>query len=155
MGRKPLGLGGRIQKGKAMTRYPSTAHIPQRVIDQMTPEQRKELGLKTDSERREAYEAGQERKLQADCERELSRRNIVFLHMSHRAREKQGWPDLVFPYKGRFMAVELKTGVGRLSDDQKKVLENLASNGASCHVVRSLKGFIDLFAKNKRNEYGD
>lgn len=86
----------------------------------------------------------QEKELQRLCEQELSRRGIPYLHLSHRAREKAGWPDLVFPSFGRFFAVELKTKTGKLSKDQKRVMQGLEHHDALCAVVRSHRELVQL-----------
>lgn len=132
-----------------MTRFPNKAHLPQNIIDAMTPEQRKEIGVKSTTDQRKGCEAGKERVLQADCERYLLSKGVTYLHISHRAREKQGWPDLVFPWRGRFYGVELKTSAGKLTKDQEYILAGLERTGAVTAVVRSLAEFIDLLNKHQ------
>jgi len=82
-----------------------------------------------------------ERDLQRDCENLLSQRGIEYLHLSPRAREKRGWPDLVFSVRGRAYAVELKSATGRLSDAQKRCLTRMAGNGWMVRVVRDFETF--------------
>lgn len=108
---------------------------------------------KTPDERNRADES-QERDLLRLCQWELHRRGIESLHLSTRAREKKGWPDLTFsmPAKphGRPFAVELKTSTGRLSDDQAKMLHDLAQDGWITAIVRSIESFIDLIGLDER-----
>jgi len=85
-----------------------------------------------------------EKELQRLCEQELSRRGIVYLHLSPMAREKVGWPDLVFCANGSPRAVELKTTTGRLSPDQERVLSRMQANGWQTYVVRSFDVFKSL-----------
>ena len=85
-----------------------------------------------------------EKELQHLCELELSRRGIEHLHLSPRAREKAGWPDLTFVLDGVPYAVELKTAAGRLSEAQERVLGRMACNGWRCVVVRSIGAFVEL-----------
>ena len=93
--------------------------------------------------------------LQKLCEQELSRRSIEFLHLSYRAREKKGYPDLTFcvrfpsahnphDYVIEPFAVELKTKDGRLSADQMDTLKRMASNGWTVRVIRSFESFVKL-----------
>lgn len=92
-------------------------------------------------------DAKEERTLQRLCNHELSRRGIEYLHLSHRAREKPGWPDLIFAVNNRFCAVELKSAVGRLSDEQKAVLDRLEAQGWDVAVLRSyeqFRAFLDI-----------
>ena len=87
-----------------------------------------------------------EKELQRLCELELHGRGIVYLHLSPKAREKSGWPDLCFPLpeSGRFTAVELKSKRGRLSQEQVDVLENMKDCGAAVYVIRDMVDFIDV-----------
>ena len=82
-----------------------------------------------------------ERDLQRLCEMELSRRGIVYMHLSPRAREKAGWPDLTFANNGRPYAIELKGPVGVLADHQSRLLMAMAANGWQTAVVRSYEQF--------------
>ena len=91
-----------------------------------------------------ANDYARESALQKLCEQELSRRNIVYLHLSPRAREKQGWPDLVFALNGVPIACELKSATGKLSSDQSKLFARMAANGWRTHVVRSFDHFKNL-----------
>jgi len=88
----------------------------------------------------------------------LSRRGIAYLHLSPKARERGGWPDLTFSVSGwdatlhksqdlwiaRAYAVELKSASGRLSDVQRAVLGQMQSNGWIVRVVRSFEDFRAL-----------
>lgn len=110
----------------------------------MMPEKdRKEMGIETDAERSARLEREDEDALQEECENILALRigMDAFLHLSKRAREKSGWPDLVFPLRGKFVAVELKARNGVVSEDQKRVLGDLMAQGAHVHVVRRFLDF--------------
>lgn len=85
-----------------------------------------------------------ERELQQLCEQELSRRGIWCLHLSPRAREKAGVPDLIFAVDGVAFGVELKTATGKLSEAQKATLEHMAANRWRTAVVRSFDEFRGL-----------
>ncbi len=60
-----------------------------------------------------------------------------------------GSPDLVGLVigTGRFLAVEIKTAVGRLSDEQKAWLATIAGMGGITRVIRSVEEAIDLVAE--------
>ena len=88
-----------------------------------------------------------EARLQAACEAWLSQHGIEYLHLSPRAREKRGWPDLTFALGGRACAVELKSATGQLSQDQKELLDRLAGNGWLVAVCRELSEFTEWVRK--------
>jgi len=52
----------------------------------------------------------------------------------------EGWPDLIVITKSNTYYIEIKTPTGRLSTNQKKMLELLPNS----YVVRSLKQWEDL-----------
>ena len=99
-------------------------------------------------------DAGEEKQLQRLCELELSRCGIEFLHMSYRAREKRGWPDLTFCVVGRPFAIELKTATGQLSQDQRQVLAAMEANGWLVRIVRSFDDFR-MIAKHGSTRHGE
>lgn len=47
-----------------------------------------------------------------------------------------GWPDLVAWRPGRFIAIEVKSATGKLSDEQTDVLASLTAAGVETYVVR-------------------
>lgn len=47
-----------------------------------------------------------------------------------------GWPDLLLWRPGRIIAVELKTDVGKVTDDQEDVLRSLSDAGVEAFVWR-------------------
>jgi hypothetical protein len=107
----------------------------------MRPEDREAMGIQLPAERAEKMAKQAERDLQRDCENLLRLRGIEFLHLSHRAREKEGWPDLVFALRSAFCAVELKVGVKQPSTEQERCLASLKANGARVSVCRTLEEF--------------
>ncbi len=84
-----------------------------------------------------------ERELQRLCELELSRRGIWYLHLSPRAREKAGTPDILACVNGIAFACELKSASGKLSNEQKATLEQMAGNGWHTVVARNMRQFIE------------
>ena len=108
----------------------------------MSSVDRKMFGVLLPEERIKKLEAQSEKKLQSMCESELNRRNIVYLHLSFRAREKIGWPDLVFCINGKPFAIELKTTNGKLTLEQINLHIRMADNGWNTKVVRSFDEFL-------------
>lgn len=122
----------------------NAATLPPNVIRCMNPADRKAVGVQPPDEIQVGIDVAAEKVLQRDCENWLRLHGVEALHLSHRAREKSGWPDLTFAIDGRPYAVELKTATGRLSTDQERVLSRLKANGWQTAVVRSLPGFLEL-----------
>jgi hypothetical protein len=86
-----------------------------------------------------------ERELLKLCCNDLCRRGVPFLHLSPKAREKAGWPDLCFCVNGKFYGIELKKARGGVvSDAQKTTLAQLAKCGAVVGVVRTFKEWQDV-----------
>ena len=113
-----------------------TAEEFRRVTGNMTqPELVKEAAHETKAD------AKAEKILQVQCENYLRLNDIEFLHLSSRAREKEGWPDLVFCLRGIPWAVELKTATGTVSEEQSRVLTNMTHNGWTVRVIRSFMEF--------------
>jgi len=120
------------------------AEITPKMASMMSPADRKALGVLTPEQRAAKVEAQTEAPLQKLCEQELSRRGIVYLHLSFRAREKIGWPDLTFVISGRPYAVELKTARGVVTPEQTDTLQRMSANGWRCHVCRSFERFVEI-----------
>jgi len=115
--------------------------IPSQVARLMKPEDRKAAGIVLPEEAAAKHEARQKRELQRLCEQELSRRGIVYPHLSPRAREAAGWPDLTFALGGRPVAVQVRTKSGKLSPNEVELLAAMRANGWRVYVVRGLPGF--------------
>lgn len=127
--------------------------LTQGMIDCMKVEDRRMLGLQTAPPATSTTKNKPEKQLQRDCENWLRLKGYEFLHLSPRAREKIGWPDLVWPdpaRRGQFCCAELKTATGQLSEEQENVLRNLAKCGARIGIIRSLQEFI-VFAEGTFN----
>lgn len=87
-----------------------------------------------------------ESQLQRDCETWLRLHGIEYLHLSLKAREKPGWPDLTFAIDGKACGVELKTATGTLNAAQKELHPLLQANGwrvAVCRSVEQLREFCE------------
>lgn len=130
--------------------------LPPAMLARMSPEARAALGLQTKAEHFAAHQPKREdhaeRELQKLCEQELSLRGIETLHLSYRAREKKGWPDLTFALPHRPIVVELKSATGKLENDQVRVLTRMAANGWEVYVIRDFDRFRDLLDGKELNE---
>jgi len=82
-------------------------------------------------------DAKAEKVLQGQCESDLHTAHTAYLHLSFRAREKVGWPDLVFVWFGWPLAVELKSMTGTLSTEQEDMLTQMHKDGWHCYVLRT------------------
>ena len=93
-----------------------------------------------------------EKDILRQCHNELTRRGVkCCLHLSYRAREAKGWPDLTFAWKGVPCAGECKCkeAGGSLSEDQERVLADMRADGWTTGVWWSLeefKAFLDAVA---------
>ena len=96
-----------------------------------------------------------EKQLQGDSELTLHRLHIRYLHLSPRAREKKGWPDLTFVVNGYPLAVELKSATGTVSDEQTDMLTGMRENGWHCYVLRNYKDFWHILDSYMRKQPGE
>jgi len=58
---------------------------------------------------------------------------------------KNGTPDILVCYQGRFIAIEVKTDTGKTSPIQDYQLAKIAASGGSAYVVRSLEEAKEIF----------
>jgi hypothetical protein len=123
----------------------------------MPAAERKAMGIQTVQEAQGAYDDRAEKDLLRLCQQELSRRGVrVVHHLSHRAREHAGYPDLTFVLRGVPMACELKTKRGVVSAEQEATLAAMRLDGWRVRVCRSFEEFrawLDCEATNKTGEW--
>jgi len=67
--------------------------------------------------------------------------------MHFRAAAKKGVADVIGCFKGRFIAVEIKIGTDRLSDEQEGFMRNIEHVGGKAIVAKDLEGFKEAWAK--------
>jgi hypothetical protein len=124
--------------------------IPDRMRRLMPASARKECGIQTAQEAQEAYEIRYEKDLLKLCRQELGRRGVrVVHHLSHRAREHAGYPDLTFALKGVPMACELKKKDGVVSEDQEATMAAMRIDGWRVRVCRTFEEFKAWLDENK------
>ena len=61
---------------------------------------------------------------------------------------KPGWPDIIILYRGRMVAIELKSEKGRLSPAQKAMHTRLTLAGALVYTatcLEAVEGFLSAF----------
>ena len=128
------------------------------VLRCMRPEDRAALGVETfeeaDARGRAEDAVESEKVLQSACEGYLRREDTFCLHLSCRAREKAGAPDLMFAWHGVPMAIELKSRTGRLSAVQVSTLAQMERNGWETAVCRSYTEFQAVLAAAEKANKG-
>jgi len=139
-------------------------------LDDLTPEQRaqaeEQLGMSQPvdllpapvSDKPNKMDVKEEKVLQSQCEGLLNRRDIEYVHLSFRAREKIGWPDLTFALKVRDstsypVVVELKSAKGSLRKSQVEMLIRLKKDGWKVYVMRRYETFLDLINGHSPEEW--
>jgi len=128
-----------------------STNLPDAMLRRMRPEDRPSgnAGL-TQAEADAKREQREERAIQQDIERDLMRRGIIVCRprMDRKSTIRKGWPDLTFAYRGRFVALEVKTASGKLSHDQRDCIEALRSDlcGGVVAIVRSLRDVQSVLA---------
>jgi len=60
---------------------------------------------------------------------------------------RAGWPDLEIIYRGKFIGLEVKTRLGRVSTKQKRCHKDIMLAGGAVCVVRSLDQTIDFLTQ--------
>lgn len=130
--------------------------LPDHMIRCMSPEMRRSLGIQTMEEAGQSYEVRAEKDLLRLCQQELRRRGVLeVIHLSHRAREHPGLPDLVFSMNGAPCACELKTKHGIVSSVQKECQDRMEMDQWQVRVCRSFdefRGWLDKISQEQNNE---
>ena len=94
------------------------------------------------------YLAGQEKKLQQDCENYLRQHDLFYLRMPmHRATGiRLGWPDFaVFFANYQCALIEMKVEGGSVSENQHKLHDEYQrQTGEHVFIVTSFVQFVDL-----------
>lgn len=127
--------------------------LPEHMIRCMSPEVRRSLGIATVQEAQQAHDCRAEKDLLRLCQQELSRRGVLeVIHLSHRAREHPGLPDLVFSMNGTPCACELKTKRGIVSSVQKECQDRMEMDQWQVRVCRSFDEFREWLDGIKNNQ---
>lgn len=95
-----------------------------------------------------------ERDIQAKCNAILRDLGIPFIHMekghSNKATtHRKGIADLLFWYRDKSYAVELKTKSGIVKPEQAAFLASLARQGVVTGVCRSVDDFVEFLKDNE------
>lgn len=115
--------------------------LPPNIIDRMAPSDRASIGVKTSAEHRAKAAAQDEREIQKGIASYLRLLDIPFNQDAmHRKRTGTvGWPDFVFPYKGKFIAWEVKCPWSRaLRPEQAAMSRDLQRAGAEWRLITSV-----------------
>ena len=74
----------------------------------------------------------------------------AFVHLAEGWEvHRNGWPDFLCVVEGQPVAVEVKSGNGRLTKEQCEVMNVLASSGISCYVWHPDQG-LTLYQQGRR-----
>jgi RecB family endonuclease NucS len=68
---------------------------------------------------------------------------------------QRGVPDILCCYRGRFVALEVKTGKGRLSGPQRVQIMRIRRASGKAHVVKSVQEAREIFANIDREDDSD
>ena len=140
--------------------------LPQRIIEKMSPGDRKELGLKTDAEKREINETKSEAQVQCEVEALLRLRGYWprspafldgktprrgwYVHL-HKTKKNPILLDLLTMSNGRCLELELKTTSGKVRPEQEAILK---SKGTA--LARSAAEALEIIKQwEKSNERED
>ena len=120
-------------------------HVASKVAD---PAERKRLGG-TPEERRAKYEAGLERKFQAEVCGFCRRHNLVPCHSdpTKKSTYTKGAPDLIIFGRGLCLPLELKVGYNKLTPDQIEFQRALNAAGNEMRVAYDLQSALFIIAE--------
>lgn len=120
-----------------------------RMVQMITPQDRKNLGLQTHEERMKKYAATTERELQRQIVQYLALRGIEaeWKRTDKKSTGTVGWPDITFAVKCNGIpcacAYEVKFGTGTLSRAQSDMLERMQAS-PNCWRVRVIRNFTEV-----------
>ena len=67
--------------------------------------------------------------------------------LSRNVHRKRGWADIIGIWKGRPLAIEVKSKTGRLAPHQKSFLDEWASYGGIAMMARSVEDVMQRLAE--------
>ena len=90
-----------------------------------------------------------EGKVKARVKKILDERGVYYFCPATGGYGRSGIPDFICCFKGKFMAIECKAGVGKLTALQHRELQRIQDAGGECFVVRednvgNLSSYLDL-----------
>lgn len=88
-----------------------------------------------------------EKQFESEVKGWLKDHGAWFLKTWSNGVQRAGVPDILVCYKGRFIALELKTKSGRVSELQKYEIERIRKAGGHAVVLRDETDDFDLFKK--------
>lgn len=63
-----------------------------------------------------------------------------------RTATRKGTPDILCCYRGLFLAIEVKTQKGRLSPEQRELIQSIENTGGQALVARSIEDVENFFS---------
>ena len=90
-----------------------------------------------------------EGKVKAQVKKILDEHGVYYFCPATGGYGRSGIPDFICCFKGKFMAIECKAGVGKLTALQHRELQRIQDAGGECFVVRedsvgNLSSYLDL-----------
>lgn len=124
--------------------------LPENILKRMDQKDRASLGKAglTAAEAEAKKLDRDERELQCQIAQLLNLRNIPYFaqRMDKRSTGKRGTPDFICCYRGRFIALECKTGNAQCTQEQLDTLSKIQAHGGAAVVVRTLEEAMHVFA---------
>jgi len=121
--------------------FATTPVLPENLLKCMGEADRRALGAKSNADRREQAIAKDEREIQKQVANYLRLLNVWHDQdgMHKRRTGTMGAPDFQFPYRGRFVAWEVKCPWSRsLRPDQQKAADAIERQGGRWRLITSL-----------------
>lgn len=125
--------------------------LPYNIRKCMDKSQRKSMGIRTDHEIQAKVDSVSEREVQKQISNWLRLKGIWFDNprMDKRPTGVLGRPDYLLAYKyggllATPLAIEVKVNGNDLSDDQKKVREQMIENRWHYYIVSSLQEVMEI-----------
>jgi len=85
-----------------------------------------------------------EKQIENAIKRYLSSKGVWYIKHHANKFTKVGVPDILACWEGKFLAIEVKTPVGKLTELQKYNLEAIQNAGGISLVARSLKDVVEV-----------
>lgn len=91
--------------------------------------------------------------LQLACEAWLNEKEIWWFHDNDSRKNRDGIPDLIICYGGRFVVCELKSADGKVKPSQKREMARIRRSGGRTFIARSLEEFIGKLVNGTSEQY--
>lgn len=132
-----------------------TTVLPENILKRMAPEERAKMGRSgmLAQEAQDKFAANCEKQVHIQIQNWLRLKSIFCIHsrMDKKTHNALGTPDFVFAWNwgcdtrtATPMAIEVKVGANKMSDEQIIVQQQMLQNGWCYHVVHSLEMMLSI-----------